>query len=141
MDGWRIGRDAARASEWTAGRRGTGTQRYSLPVKSVTAGDDGTTVLTLDNKKTLSYAGECRTTLVFVDTAGQGWGTERCTGASGVKTTEGPASVTVPTAQLAGARRGTVIELLATPDGAEAYPLRVWDRKMKRVLAIGPFLL
>ncbi|MCB9734723.1 MAG: hypothetical protein H6745_19230 [Deltaproteobacteria bacterium] len=142
LDGWQLGRDAAREGEWRAKDPVLGGgASYTLPVKKVEAREDGTTRLTLGNRETLSYAGQCRTALVFIDAAGQGWGTDRCTGDSAVRTEAGPASATVPSAQLAAAKKGTVVELVAIPDGSEAYPVRVWDRRLKRVLAIGPFAL
>jgi hypothetical protein len=142
VKGVQMGRDAAREHEQRAGS-GRGASRLELlvlPIKRVRAGA-GSTQLALNNRQAVSYAGQCRTVLVFIDAAGQGWGKDKCSADTSTTQVTGPEAVTVPTTQLAGAKPGRLIEIVAKPDGSAAYPVRVWDSKRKQMLAIGPFEL
>ncbi len=140
--GWFAARSDALGGEWSPQTEaGRGLKTFVLPIKAVKQNDDGTTTLTLQIRGKVSYAGGCRVELVFIDAEGQGWGRDKCSAGSTETIEEGPPSVTVATAGLVAAKPGHVVELVAREDGADAHVVRVWDKKQKRILSIGPFAL
>ena len=141
LDGVEMAWRVVRAGEFGRDKPTAGSNFFVARVKKVGRDAAGKSLIELDNKKTTSYAGQCRTTLVFVDAAGQGWGTERCSGSAEITTTEGPSSVTLPTASVAALKNGHYIEYYADQAGASGHLVRVWDAKFDKLLAIGPFRL
>lgn len=141
LDGVEMAWRVVRAKEFGRGRPTPGSDFFVGQVKKVGRPVGDSTRIELDNKKTTSYAGQCRTTLVFIDTAGQGWGTERCSASADITVTTGPPSVNLTNAAATTVKKGHYIEYYSDEAGASGHLVRVWDSRFQKLLAIGPFAL